>query len=68
MSALTPPDPYRIKRILNKLESAWMEHPDFTLQNILWSLEDQDEVCDDEKLENALDSYLKDHKLSAWKS
>jgi len=71
MSALNPPDPYRIKRILNKLEAAWETMPDKPLPRVLgrvmWSSE-INSFDSDKTLEDFLDRYLKDHKVEGWKS
>lgn len=71
MSAPTPPDPYRIKRILNKLERVWETMPEEaflrSLGRTMWSSE-IDSYTSDEILESELDTYLKDHSMSQWKS
>lgn len=71
MSVPTPPDPYRIKRIANKLEAAWRIDPEMTFQGLLMNLGPTDfyeNLCPDEDLEKCLDTYLKDHSVSQWKS
>ena len=72
MSATTPPDPYRIKRILNKLETAWETMPEEDLTGVLFRV-GLGLLCEygegDENTEKTLDTYLKDHSLtSTWKS
>ena len=71
MSAPTPPDPYRIKRILNKLERVWETRPDKpflrTLGRATWSSE-INSFDSDKTLEDFLDTHLKDHKVEGWKS
>lgn len=71
MSTPTLPDPYRIKRILNKLEAAWGIDPEMTFQGLLMNLGPTDfyeNPCSDKDLEKCLDTHLKDHSLSGWKS
>ncbi len=70
----TPPDPYRIKRILNKLERVW-SHRDCHLSTLIDDLFHppgyiamMGDWDTDEKLEKRLDIYLKDHSVSQWKS
>lgn len=67
-------DPTRIKRILNKLETAWLKYPDFRLGQ-LYSVVSHP-ICtidpffvEDDSFEQVLDKWLKDHNLeSGWKS
>lgn len=74
MSAPTPPDPYRIKRILNKLETIWSSQSQERFERVFFSF--YREFCDDdmmgkmsdEQFEKSLDTYLKDHKVEGWKS
>ena len=71
MSTPTPLDPYRIKRILNKLEKAWETAPDEAFLRVLGRTMRSSEIdsyISDKILESELDTYLKDHKVSAWKS
>ena len=68
MSAQTPPDPYRIKRILNKLERVWESRPDLTLTETLWNIGLDGDYQSDDTAEKALDIRLKDHKVETWKS
>ena len=68
MSAPTPPDPYRIKRILNKLEAVWEGRPNLTLTETLWNISLDGDYQADDTVEKSLDRYLKDHSLSQWKS
>lgn len=71
----TSPDPYRIKRILNKLEDVWADQPDDRFSEVIEelfypkdSLAIVGDAPTDKKLEKSLDRYLKDHKVEAWKS
>jgi uncharacterized protein YihD (DUF1040 family) len=68
MSTPTPPDPYRIKRILNKLERVWETRPDLALTETLWNIGLDGDYQSDDTAEKALDIRLKDHSLSGWKS
>lgn len=71
MSAPVPPDPYRIKRILNKLEIVWSDDPTKSMNDIwmdAWIETEKYEDLTDDHLEKSLDTYLKDHSLSGWKS
>ena len=71
MSAPTPPDPHRIKRILNKLERVWETMPDKDISHVLFvtrlSMISEFGLVD-EYAEKCLDDHLKDHSLSGWKS
>ena len=71
MSAPVPPDPYRIKRILNKLEIVWSDDPTKSMNDIwmdAWMETEKYEDLKDDHLEKSLDTYLKDHSVSQWKS
>jgi hypothetical protein len=73
MSAPTPPDPYRIKRILNKLETVWSHDPSMDLDDIVAHAQtdhgDGHFYASDRQIEKYLDAYLKKHSLtSTWKS
>lgn len=74
MNTPIPLDPYRIKRILNKLERVWSHcgcHLSMLIDDLfhppgyIAMMGDWDT---DEKLEKRLDIYLKDHSVSQWKS
>lgn len=71
MSMPTPPDPYRIKRILNKLEKVWETMPDKSLASAMCLASRTSGIYStdsDELIESELDIYLKDHSVSGWKS
>ncbi len=71
-------DPARIKRILNKIETAWLEAPDLRfgqfVENICFQL-DPTWLChyqwdlEDDQFEKALDCWIKTNAPeSGWKS
>lgn len=70
MSAPIPPDPYRIKRILNKLETIWSADPDSSFTDALWlaGISPLEEFNDDALLEKHLDFWLNQDKMKGWKS
>lgn len=71
MSAPTLPDHHKIKRILNKLEAAWETMPERSFADALcWASKTSAIYAtdSDELIESELDTYLKDHSLSGWKS
>lgn len=66
----TPPDPYRIKRILNKLETIWSANPDASFSDALWhaGISPLEEFNDDALLEKHLDFWPNQDKMKGWKS
>lgn len=65
-------DPYRIRRILNKIETAWSVAPDLRLNQFLAAIAyDVPDLfyLEDDVFESKLDGWLESHGLtSGWKS